>query len=558
MQKKWNIENESIEGLSVVESILYNRGITDKEEIEEFLSNKPKKTYDPFLMKNMNEAIERIIFHINNNSKIVIFGDYDVDGVTASTLLMEFFSNITNNIDYYIPNRFSEGYGMNKEALKSIKEELGGDLVITVDTGISSFDEVEYAKQIGLEVIVTDHHTPPKILPDCVVVDVKQEGDTYPFKDICGCGVAFKLAQALQRKLNISKGKLSEVLDLVALATIADIVPLVDENRTFIKYGLRKINSNKRVGLAALREVVGLKDKEITSGRIGFIIAPCFNAAGRIDDARQGVRLLLEKDLRLAKSYAEKIVELNKVRQSIQQEGFERCKDEVEEKYLHGDFLVIRADEVSEGVIGIIAGKIKDLYYRPTLIVTKAEDGYLKGSGRSIKGIDIYKELESVKDLLEGFGGHKMACGFSIDENNLGELRGKLDQRAKQLKDKSPELFIRQIDIESKLDPKKINLDLIDEIAKLEPYGMGNPKPIFAIEDVNINQGYTRSCGQNNTHLKFLGKKDKIFINGIGFLMADEYEKLGKPKMADIAFSLAVNEYNGKSNAQVIIEDIKI
>lgn len=558
MDKIWNYNGQRIGELSVVENILYSKGITDPEEIEEFLNDKPKKTYDPFLIMNMNEAVEKIRYHLDNNSKIIIFGDYDVDGVTSTTLLVEFFRYTTDNIDYYIPNRFSEGYGMNKDAIKYIKEKMNGNLIITVDNGVSSFSEVEYAKEIGLDIIVTDHHNPPEKLPECVLINVKQQGDEYPFKELCGCGIAFKLAQALQRTLNFPKGILSNLLDLVTLATIADIVPLIDENRTLVKYGLKTINSNKRLGLSVLRDVVGLKEKEINVGRIGFVIGPCFNAAGRIEDAKLGVKLLLEKDVEEAAKLASILFGLNKERQKIQEKGEEYCHSLVENYYMDYDFLVLRADGISEGIIGIVAGRIKDTFYKPTLVVTKSEEGYLKGSGRSIKGIDIYQELVELSDLFIGFGGHEMACGFSIEEEKLDELRERLDKRAKKIKKDSPSIFVPKIEITSELDAHELTLELIEDISKLEPYGMGNPKPLFMIKGVEVNTSWTKACGSNNEHLKFNGKKGNTFLNGIGFSLAEKYNKLKLPSSVDVAFSPEINEYNGKISPQMVIEDIRI
>lgn len=557
MDKIWNMVGKRFDNLSIVETILHLRGITDKKEIEEFLSDKPKKTYDPFLIKNMNEAIKKIQQHLENKNKIVIFGDYDVDGVTSTALLVEFFRNITDNIDYYIPNRFSEGYGLNKEAIKYIKDEMKGDLIITVDNGVSSYNEIEYGKEIGLDFIVTDHHNPPEQLPKCILINVKQEGDTYPFKDLCGCGVAFKLAQALQREFDLTKKIISKSLDLVALGTIADIVPLIDENRTIVKYGLKAINSDSRLGLSTLRGIVGLKDKEITAGRIGFVLGPCFNAAGRLEDAKLGVQLLLEEDGDRARKLGHLLYELNRERQLVQEKGEEYCRELVEKEYLDYDFLVLRADGVSEGVIGIIAGKIKDAFYKPTLVVTKSEEGYLKGSGRSIKGIDIFEELKKHGDLFLGFGGHEMACGFSIEEDKLDLLRKRLDARAKEIKAEEPNIFLPKLDITTEIEAEELSIELIEEISKLEPYGMGNPKPLFLIKDIEVNTNWTRGCGNNNIHLKFSGKKNNIFLNGIGFSMTEKYDNLKEPSQVNIAFSPEINEYNGRVSPQMVIEDIK-
>ncbi|WP_432667253.1 single-stranded-DNA-specific exonuclease RecJ [Wukongibacter baidiensis] len=557
MEKVWKTICEKKEGLSIVETILSSKGITDKEDIEEFLSDKPQRTYDPFLIKNMTEAVGRIIYHLTKKNKIVIAGDYDVDGVTSTSLLLEFFGGITKNIDYYIPNRFTEGYGLNIDAIKHMKEEMKADLIITVDNGISAVKEIEYANELGLEVIVTDHHNPPEALPNCIIIDVKQEGDNYPFKELCGCGVAFKLAQAVQKTLGLPKSTLSRLLDLVTLGTICDIVPLVDENRTLIKYGLKSINANRRLGILSLRQAVGLMDKEITAGRIGFVIGPCFNAAGRLEEARHGVELLLSKDRNKANKMAQYLYNLNKERRMVQENGEKFCKELVERKYREDDFLVLRADNMSEGVIGIVAGKMKDMFYKPALVVTRSEEGHLKGSGRSISGINIYEEMKTCTDLFIGFGGHEMACGFSIEEDKLDELRDRLNFRAKRIKKTNPDIFIPKLNIMSELSPNDFTIELINEISKLEPYGMGNPRPLFIINDINVDSSKTKGCGTDGKHLKFVGKRDDINMDGIGFSLTERYRKIGEPETVSVAFSLDINEWNGNVKPQMVIEDLK-
>lgn len=557
MEKVWKIASEKVEDLSIVESILRCKGITEKEEIEEFLSDKPQKTYDPFIIKNMTEAVGRIIFHIKKGNKIVIAGDYDVDGVTATSLLLEFFGGITKNIDYYIPNRFTEGYGLNLDAIKHMKEDMGADLIITVDNGISSVKEVDYANELGLEVVVTDHHNPPEKLPDCLIIDVKQEGDEYPFKELCGCGIAFKLAQAIQKTLGLPKATLSKLLDLVTLGTICDIVPLVDENRTLIKYGLKNINANKRLGISVLRHIVGLKEKEITAGRIGFVIGPCFNAAGRLEDAKHGVQLLLARDMATATKLSKYLYDLNRERRSVQEIGEKLCKSIVEKSYIDNDFLVLRADSISEGVIGIVAGKIKDIFYKPTLVVTKSEDGHLKGSGRSISGINIYEEMKTCSDLFLGFGGHEMACGFSIEEDKLDELRSRLDFRAKRIKAETPNIFVPKLNIMTEIESGELTTQLVNDISKLEPYGMGNPRPLFVIRNIEVESTKTRGCGTDGKHLKFVGSSGNITVDGIGFSLTERYIKSGQPSSVDVAFSVDINEWNGNVKPQMIIEDFK-
>lgn len=557
MDKIWNIIGKRKKDQSLIEHILTCKGITRPEDRKEFLSIKPQKTYDPFLMKNMKEAVKKIEEHIKKESKIIVYGDYDVDGVTSISLLIEFFSYFISNIDYYIPNRFSEGYGLNKKAISYIKNELKADLMITVDNGINSYDEVKYGKEIGLDIIVTDHHHPPEKIPECIVINPKQKGDSYPFKELCGCGVAFKLAQALQRKLNLPKKVINNALDLVTLATISDLVPLIDENRTIIKYGLKSINANQRLGLAILRKVTGLEDKEIKSGQIGYTLGPCFNAAGRLKDAKIGVQLLLEKNKKKAEKIAQTLYQLNAKRQKIQMDGEKYCKKLVEEKHSQDNFLVLRADDVSEGIVGIIAGKIKDIFYRPTLVVTECKEGYLKGSGRSIQGINIYEEMSKVSDLLLGFGGHEMACGFSIKEENLEELRKRLNIQVQQIKEENPNIFIPKMDIVAEIKAQEFNVDFIKELSKLEPYGIGNPRPLFMIKNIEVNHQWTKACGKEGIHLKFSGKKDEFYLNGIGFSLVEKYQNLEEPSNVDVAFFADINEYNGIIQAQMRIEDIR-
>lgn len=561
MNKLWNIPEvgETNEDLNIVKRILKMRNIKEQDAIHEFISDKPKLTYDPFLLKNMTMIVSRIIYHLTKKNKIVIVGDYDVDGVTSTALLMEFLGGISSNVDYYIPNRFTEGYGLNIDAINHIKDVMGAELVITVDNGISAINEVAHAKDIGLEIIITDHHNPPSKLPDCLILNPKQLDDEYPCDQLCGCGVAFKLMQGLQKTLGLEKARLSKSLDLVALATICDMVPLLDENRTLVKYGLKRINNNGRLGIAALRHVVGLYNKDVTAGRIGYIIGPCFNAAGRINDAKLGVKLLLCDNKKDALNYATQLFELNKERRETQEDGEIICDNIVKRQHLEDDFLVVNGGHISEGVIGIVAGRIKDKYYRPTLVVTESdEEGVLKGSGRSISGINIYDELSACSDLFVGFGGHAMACGFSIREENLKELRSRLNFRATRLKAKSPTLFVPKINITATLMAEEFTVDTINEIAKLEPYGMGNPRPIFYMDNLVVDKANTRGCGKTKKHLKLVGNLDGTKIDGIGFSLVEKYFDLGTPNQIKIAFTLDINEYMGRVSPQIVLEDFDI
>jgi len=566
----WEMAEEQVEHLfcdseiePLIQKILIQKGITSIDEMYEFLSPKPQKTYDPFLMKNMDAIVKEIIRGIEAQKSIWIYGDYDVDGITSIALLMEFLGKFTSNLNYYIPKREEEGYGLNCDAIQEIKNA-GADLIITVDCGSTSVKEVELAKSLGMDIIITDHHNLSDEIPDCLILNPKQKDCAYPFSDLCGCGVVFKLVQALQREMNAPKKYLSDLLDLVALATVADVVPLIDENRTILKYGMRKINQPVRPGLKTLIERVGLKDKSIHVGHIGFIIAPHFNASGRIDDARIAVDLLLEKEQKKIEEIVVHLIRCNTERKAIQEEGLKICERKVEAHYLDDLFFVLDAEDTHEGVIGIIAGKIRDRYYRPVLVVTHSQEaGILKGSGRSIDGLDMYEEMKKCSDLFIKFGGHKNACGFSIQEENLKELRERLNQQASILKARDPDLFTKKIKIASELKPSEITKKLISQLKKLEPYGLENEKPCFLIRQLKIQPSPgIITMGKERNHLKFKAisniYKDTDPVEIVGFDMAEFYiDRLDSPDIVDVVGFPIINEWNGYENIQFLIDDMK-
>ena len=562
----WNILEENckdihMEGIHpVIRKVLSHKGIREITEIQEFLSLKPQKTYDPYLMKNMKEVVDLILFHIQERKNIWIYGDYDVDGVTSTALLISFLGNFTDKLNYYIPSRAEEGYGLNCEAISEIKRQ-GAELVITVDCGSTSVKEIELAKELGMDIIITDHHNLSGDVPDCLILNPKQKDCSYPFKGLCGCGITFKLAQALQKSLNAPKRYLNDLLDLVALATVADVVPLLDENRTLLKYGLKNMNSVTRPGLKYLIEAINLNDKEINSTHIGFVLAPYFNASGRIDDARAGVELLITLEEEKIKALAAHLIRCNHERKHVQEEGLKICKQKTEELYSEDLFLVIDSDGVHEGVIGIIAGRIRDLYYRPTLIITESsEEGVLKGSGRGIEGIDIYEEMKKCADLLIKFGGHKNACGFSIRQEKLTSLRIRLNEQMKAVMNDNPEVFTKKINIYAELKPEEVTEQLIGELKRIEPYGMGNEKPYFL---VRLKDGTeAQKMGKNQEHLKLQGSSSSCYqgrkFQAVGFGMAELYiERLGSPALVDLVGFPNINEWNGYKNIQFLIQDMK-
>ncbi|WZL72147.1 single-stranded-DNA-specific exonuclease RecJ [Clostridiaceae bacterium 35-E11] len=547
----------------IIQAILINKGIIHKADMEEFLSSKPQKTYHPFLMKNMDEVVVKIIRAIKEDKNIWIYGDYDVDGIASIALLIDFLSRFTKKLNYYIPLREEEGYGLNCDAIRDIKEK-GADLIITVDCGSTSTKEVQLAKELGMEIIITDHHNLSDEVPACLILNPKQKDCHYPFKQLCGCGVAFKLVQAIQKTMDAPKSYLSDILDLVGLATVADVVPLIDENRTILKYGLKKLNEATRPGLKALIQMVGLEEKEITAGHIGFVLGPHFNASGRIDDARAGVELLLTRDQQRIIHLVKHLVSCNQERKRIQEKGLEICKNKVEEFYADDLFLVVDSEGIHEGVIGIVAGRIRDLYYKPTLIVTQSsEKGVFKGSGRSIDDMDIYEEMKKCADLFLKFGGHKNACGFSIEKDKLPVLRERLNEQAKEKKAKSPETFIKEVKIDCELKPSQLTEELVNALQKIEPYGMGNEKPQFLIRQLQVNNSPEAvMMGQSQEHLKLKGKSciydDILPVHAVGFGMAPFYvEVLNCPEKLDIVGFPKINEWNGYRNIQFMIQDMK-
>ena len=552
MNYDWIVPEEGF-GNDILKELLKKRGLVDNDEIEEFLSNRPQLTYDPFLMKNIDKGAEKILDSINKGKKICIYGDYDADGVCAISLLLEIIGKLTSNITYYIPSRFDEGYGLNKEAIAAIKDD-GVGLIVTVDCGSVSAKEVEYAKQIGLDMVVTDHHNLNDNIVSCILINPKQIDCTYPQKELSGCGVAFKLAQALERKTSpaITKSDLNNVLDLVAIATIGDIVPLIGENRTMVKYGLRVINSGRRIGLKMLIEETGLEAGEINSDRIAYIIVPHLNAAGRILSADTGVKLLTYRDEDSLKDLTSLLLSNNQERKRIQQETFEATVDMVEKYHKDDMFLVIDIPEAHEGIAGIVAGKIKDKYHRPTILLTSVDDENLKGTGRSIEGIDLYEMLSKSKHLFEKFGGHAGACGFTIKRSNFSALRDYLLDAAQRIYEIDPSLFSSKLLIDLAVTVKDLNINLANKIEKLEPYGHKNPKPLFCVRGVRPE--IPMYMGDRQQHVRFnVGN-----LTSILFRRGDEfrkYYKSGEP--IDLAGYFEKNYYNGYERLQFIIIDYK-
>ncbi len=559
MEKRWHIQktdDASILDLadragisSVLAQILYNRGIRTNEEIRRYLYDDMDDLDDPFLMKGMKKAVERICRAIEEQEKIVIYGDYDVDGITSTALVYSVLRDLGGCPSFYIPERQSEGYGLNADALRVLQKD-GTHVLITVDCGISSHDLIEQFNQ-SMDIIVTDHHMPPQLIPDAyAVINPKQEGCPYPFKDLAGAGVAFKLCQALWQKRN---GKtLLGYVELCALGTIADLVPLRGENRILVKEGLKRMKKGLNTGVQALLTSSGLTPDTITAGRIAFTAAPRLNAAGRISHATRGVEVLLESDAGKATSLADELSELNKERQDIEHTIAEQAVNQIEEKgQIQDGVLVAYGNDWHSGVIGIAASRLVEKFYRPALVIS-IHDGIGKGSCRSIPGFNMYEALKSADDLLIQYGGHTMAAGFSIVPDKIELFRQRLLAYAAD--HMTEESYIPEVVIDKELQADDISLQLIQELSALEPYGMGNSRPVFALRDVVISE--CRPIGRNKHHLRLSIETERQRLGAVGWSMASCCANVLEGDTVDLAFTLEPNEYNGIVSPQMVLQDI--
>ncbi len=537
--------------------LLHRRGLQTDEEIEEFLSDKPKETYDPFLLPDMEEGVDLILSYCDSGGKICIYGDYDADGVTSTVIMTEVLSQLTDNIIQYIPSRFDEGYGLNRSAIDTIKAA-GADLIITVDCGSVSVDEVEYAKSIGMDIMVTDHHRIEDRQADTILINPARKDSEYPFPYLAGCGVAFKVAQALTDAAGLPKMNLTRTLDLVALGTIGDIVPLISENRMLVKYGLRAINTSEREALKILIEKTGLTPGEVRCENVSFVLVPHINAAGRMKSAVLALKLFLAKDREKMEQYAEELVRCNAERKRLQEEVFRNACEQVEQKYEHDDFLLIDLPDAHEGVAGIAAGKLKEKYYRPAVIVTDNGDGLLKGTGRSPEGIDLYKLLKNEEKWFVNFGGHAAACGFTMKEEGLEEVRSDLNRIAGGIKEKEPGLFDGTPVPDIKLEQDEVTIDFASQLELLEPCGKMNERPLIALS--GVPRSATR-MGTDGKYIRFaLGQTDCTFLmfrsaeakGGMVLAAADSGREI------TVIGNMFRHEWNGNVSVQIVVEDVSI
>ena len=539
-------ENEISELLS---KVLINRGFESKNLIQDFLHPKLENLYDPFLLNDMEKATEIIIDSYNKKEKITIYGDYDVDGITSIAVLKKFLLELGADVSHYLPSRLEEGYGLNNDAIKKIAEE-GTKLLITVDCGISAYEEVEYAKSLGIKVIVTDHHECPEILPNALaVIDAKRTDNTYPFQSLAGVGVTFKLIQAMSLKLNLDRKKYLKYIDIVSLGTVADIVPIIDENRIIVNYGLILMRQTRNIGLQALIKATGYTNIDSTS--ISFGLAPRINACGRMGKADLALDLLLTSNPEEAYKIALQLNEINKERQTVEKNIIEDVISIVEkEKLYNQDIIIVGNENWHHGVIGIVASKITELYYKPSILIC-FENGIGKGSGRSVEGFDLHDALSKCSDSLIKFGGHEMAIGLSIEKDKLKEFSDKMLEFAsdKNLKNLSP-----TIKVDAEITANDISNDIVNELELLKPFGESNPAPIFAYKNLKVDGIRLLS---NDKHLKLSLKDGSNVFEAIAFNMSDKKYSIKLGEKVDVLHSLEINSFNNNEKIQLNVKDIK-
>ncbi len=560
MKKTWKIKDSdpaiqrdlssALNISKITAQLLINRGVSNPRDGKDFLNFSLSSCHSPFLLKDMDRAVSRIRSAISQGERILVYGDYDVDGMTSVALLSEALKSLGAKVDTYIPNRIEEGYGLNLGAIKKV-ERTGATLIITVDCGITSFKEIEYAKSLNIDTIITDHHEIAECrIPEAyAVINPLQEDCKYPFKHLAGVGLAYKLVKALYENTPFFA---EDFLDLVSLGTVADVAPLIGENRTLTKYGLEELTSRGRAGLNALMDVTGLGGKDISAGHIGFILGPRINAMGRVGSPEKALELLLTRDLTEATRLAKMLDTENRNRQKIEARILDEAVSKVDREvnFKHHNVIVLANEGWHPGVIGIVASRIADRYYRPTIMISL--DGKLgKGSGRSIDRFHLFDSIFRCRDLLVGFGGHESACGITIEKNRIEEFRDMINSEA--AKTVTDELFSRNLDIDMDIPLNMLTEDVIKEIESLSPFGIDNPRPVLASRNLIVKDG-PRQIGKNG--FKMWVTDNNITCEAISFGRLD----LGAPRpgsSVDLAYTPSINSWQGLESIQLELKDIK-
>lgn len=536
---------------TVFAQVLVNRGLKDADSIKNFLRPDPSGLYDPFLLADMDRAVLRLRNAVKHGETVFIHGDYDADGLTSTALLAGVLGRLGIRTHYHIPNRISEGYGISMKGIEKAKA-CGATLIITADCGISAAHEVSMARSLGMDVIVTDHHEPPDVLPEAAaVIDPHRRDSQYPFKYLAGVGVAFKLLQALVRDMNggMKETDLHEYMDLVALGTLADSVPLLEENRVFATLGLGLINSGPyREGIRALKKAASV-EKRLSSGHVSFTMVPRINAAGRLDDAGEVVELLLTNDPEKADVIARKLDEQNRKRQKIEGEVLQSALSMIHGRH-PDDAIVLSSPDWHQGVIGIVASRLVEMFYRPVFLFS-VKDSVAKGSARGIPSFHLYNAIAECSDLLTAFGGHRQAAGLRMPAGNLNGFRERMNGIVNR--ELRPEDRIPVLEIDAAVNFTDLTFNLVNELELLGPYGESNREPLLGARNITVVNH--RKVGNN--HLKMLLSQDRKNLDTIGFNMADRIAKMGNANMLDIAFVPSINEWNGSKSLQLNLKAMR-
>ena len=569
MNHKWNYQPPSQEqteaakalaketGISpVLCKLLLERGITSAAEAKRFFRPQLSELHDPFLMKDMSIAVERLNQAMGKKERILVYGDYDVDGTTAVALVYKFLQQFYSNIDYYIPDRYNEGYGVSVKGV-DYAYETGVKLIIVLDCGIKAVEEIAYAKDKGIDFIICDHHVPDDVLPPAVaILNAKRPDATYPYEHLSGCGVGFKFMQAFALNNGIEFHQLTPLLDLVAVSVASDIVPIMGENRVLTYHGLKQLNSNPSVGLKAIIDICGLSEKEITVGDIVFKIGPRINASGRIQNGKEAVELLIEKDFSSALEKANQINQYNATRKDLDTTMTEEANHIVDslEGLAERRTIVIYNEAWHKGVIGIVASRLTEIYYRPAVVLTRT-DNLATGSARSVSGFDVYKAIENCRDLLENFGGHTYAAGLSMKVENVEEFTRRFEMYVSE--HILPEQTSAVIDIDAEIDFRDITPKFHADLKKFNPFGPDNHKPVFCTHNV-YDYGTSKVVGRDQEHIKLelVDNKSNNVMNGIAFGQSSQARYIKTKRSFDICYTIEENTHK-RGEVQLQIEDIK-
>lgn len=570
MIKKWNYQTPTEEELHkrdllaaelglnpVVCLLLVQRGLSTVEAVKKFFKPSLEDLHDPFLMPDMEKAVKRLNKALGNKEKILIYGDYDVDGTTAVALVYKYLRPYSSTLDYYIPDRYDEGYGISYKGIDYAKAN-GITLVISLDCGIKAVDKIDYAKRLGIDFIICDHHMPDDVLPDAVaVLDAKRADSQYPYEHLSGCGVGFKFMQAFARSNNFPVANLERLLELTAVSIASDIVPITGENRILAYYGLKQLNTNPSLGLKGIIDICGLTGKEITISDIVFKIGPRLNASGRMMNGKEAVELLLAKDAETAREKSANINQYNEERRELDKKITDEANALIHQSINMADrkAIIVYNPAWHKGVIGIVASRLTEKYYRPAVVLTKSSE-LITGSARSVTGFDIYKAIEGCRDLLENFGGHTYAAGLSLKEENLSAFTERLQKLAAE--EIIPEQMIPQIDIDAVLDLHNITPQFMNELKRMSPFGPENQKPVFCSLGVK-DYGTSKLVGKDQDHIKLelIDDRSNTPIHGIAFGMHQHINHIKAMKPFDICYTIEENTYNGNTSLQLMIKDIK-